>query len=119
MNEKECVRRFIREFPEYKKQYDDHILRNGKLHIHVFFGEINSLFIRTKLDEPEKAEAYFRFVEMMEREGDEAVRKIVRRTILERLQDEPEAWEVFVKTASPEFVRKAGELLEALGKTAE
>ena len=56
---------------------------------------------------------------MMEREGDEAVRKIVRRTILERLQDEPEAWKVFVKTASPEFVRKAGELLEALGKTAE
>ena len=119
MNEKECVRKFIREFPEYKDEYDDHILQNGKLHIHVFFGEINSLFIRTRLDEPEKAKAYFDFVEMMEREGDEAVRKIVRRTILERLQDEPEAWEVFMKTASPEFTEKVKTLLEELGKTTE
>ena len=119
MNEKECVRQFLKTFPEYKDEYDDHILQNGKLHIHVFFGEINSLFLRTKLDEPEKAKAYFDYVERMNREGDEAVRKIVRRTILERIKDEPDAWEVFAKTASAEFVQQAQEILEELGRSAQ
>ena len=112
MNEKECVKRFIREFPEYKDEYDDHIMENGSLHIHVFFGEINSLFIKTKLDDPEKTAAYFRFVETMYNEGDESVRKIVKRTILERLSDEPEAWEAFRKSVSEEFLKKAEEMLE-------
>ena len=103
MNEKQCAKLLSREFPLAKQVYDNHIIENGILNSHMFFGEINQRFMEEFKTDTTNAEAYFGFVEKMWKEGDDRVQLILRHTVIEHLTDEPDIWQLFGQLISPEF----------------
>ncbi|MCI8422126.1 MAG: hypothetical protein HFF50_01125 [Lawsonibacter sp.] len=85
------ARRLVRRFPEFQREYQDHLRGYGELVGHVLFGDTlnRALFelLETNRDR-ETIRRYIDFIEDMYANGDGDVRNIVEVTILERLGDE-------------------------------
>ena len=85
------ARRLVRRFPEFQREYQDHLRGYGELLGHVFFGDtLNAvLFPLLEVNEnPGMIRQYIDFMEDMYANGDSDVQNIVEVTILERLGDE-------------------------------
>ena len=85
------ARRLVRRFPEFQKEYQDHLRGYGELVGHVFFGDTLNRALFELLEggrEPATIRKYIDFIEDMYANGDDAVQNIVEVTILERLGDE-------------------------------
>lgn len=85
------ARRLVRQFPEFQREYQDHLRGYGGLLGHVFFRDtLNAvLFPLLEVNEnPGMIRQYIDFMEDMYANGDSDVQNIVEVTILERLGDE-------------------------------
>ncbi|MBD1372159.1 hypothetical protein IC620_07260 [Hazenella sp. IB182357] len=92
LSAEELAKDFLVAFPEYTEEYHEHMEDYGKLQGHVFWGDIFSYILISKVKENEDLSwihKTFDFLERMASEGDKYVRNILQVTILARLGDDP------------------------------
>lgn len=91
MNEEYFALKFIQTFPEYEKEYKEHLESYGEILGHVFFGNaIDSTLSNMLLLNKDKVtiRKYIDFIEDMNASGNEAVQNIVAVTIMAYLGDD-------------------------------
>ncbi|MBS7530659.1 hypothetical protein IC619_009160 [Hazenella sp. IB182353] len=87
----ELVKDFLVIFPEYIEEYREHMEDYGELLGHVFWGDIFTYILISKVKEDEDLpwiRKTFDFFERMASEGDDDVRNVLQVTILARLGDD-------------------------------
>ena len=109
LTKEELATEFIKLFPHYQADYDEHIADYSELLGHVFFGDVlnRPLAALLKSNHDKKAiQQYMKFLEHMFAHGNEDVKNIVCVTILEYLGDD----DIVLKNAYSYF---SDELIEA------
>ncbi len=106
MTQEQFAEKLIRQFPEKRAAFIEHVQYFDELLGHVFFAEeINEPLIEllTKNEDVVKIKRYCGFIEDMWFVGDETVKNIVEVTILEQLTDDAALWQRFGGFISKEF----------------
>ena len=109
MNINECAELLAELEPDGKKLLKEHIECFGEVLLHNFAGDITTerlieLLMKRNIKEA-SIQSYCDAIELMWREGDDAVVNVVDVTILERLSDDDGVWQKFGTYISEEFKR--------------
>ena len=101
------------------RELEQHLRDYGEILLHLLAGDLLTeplLDLAGGYPKRElKLRIYCKFIECMWRYGDEDVVNVVDVTILERLSDRPQAWELFGRHISDEFVGYINSLHEDYG----
>ena len=93
--------------PDGKELLKEHIECFGEILLHIFAGDItNERLIELLMERnrnEETIQSYCNAIELMWKEGDDAVVNVVEVTILERLSDDDDVWQKFGTYISEEF----------------
>ena len=108
ISKEKFAEKFVSLFPDKKQTLDEHYDDYHELLGHIYFSEVlNEPLIEMISHDGDKnmISKYCSFIEDMWLNGDDDVVNIVDVTILERLSDDENVWNIFGKYISNDFIR--------------